>query len=169
MSVNRLRTQGSNNARGPQGRLAHAATATALAGVVSSSSPHCNPVGNFWTTSSFQNMASSPMNGVLSEVVQDCSPNDNNANQIATSLAMQRVGIHHLSDIHHSSNGLGTIHGGSTSTSYSSLQDLYCGSAATMHSGLVKAVIGPMEQNHFLQCRGSELDLNFGWDSYISS
>uniref|UniRef100_A0A7I4BJH7 HTH myb-type domain-containing protein n=1 Tax=Physcomitrium patens TaxID=3218 RepID=A0A7I4BJH7_PHYPA len=162
MSANRLRTQGSNNARGPQARLAHAATTTALAGVVSSSSPHCNPVANFWSTSSFQNMASSPMNGVLSEVVQDCSPKDNNANQLATSLAMerltsQRVGIHHLSDIPHSSNGLGSIHSGSTSTSYSSLQDLYCGSAATMHSGLVKAVINPMEQNHFLQCRGPKV------------
>ncbi|XP_024358801.1 uncharacterized protein [Physcomitrium patens] len=175
MSANRLHPQGSGNSRGFQGGLAHAATTTALAGVVPSSSSHCNPITSFWHMNSFQNMTSSPMSGSLCEVVQDYRTDNSNPNQLANSLIMERlsssqgVGIHHLSGMHHTQNGLGFMHGGSTSASYTSLQDLYCSSGDTLRGGLVKAEMNLAERNHIIQCRGSELDLNSGWERYISS
>jgi hypothetical protein len=153
MSANRLRPQGSGNARGSQARPAAAAAASG---------------GSYWppSGSSFQ-----AMNPVLSDHQVD----DNNASHLATSMALERQ----LPAWTIGGGQLGSLQGVvPTAGSFTSLQELY-GQELGRHgsSPHVKAEIGPMDQhnhghghiNSYIQCRGSELDLNYGWERYISS
>lgn len=172
MSANRLHPQGSGNARGSQARLAaHAGAASAALppGVTleSVTSPH-----SFWPTSgsSFQTM-----NAVLSE--QLGGPNDNNATHLASSMALERQLQQPQPAWTMGGGQLGSLQGVPNASSFTSLQELYGQELGRsgMGSAHVKAEIGPMDQqnhghgNSFIHCRGSELDLNYGWERYISS
>ncbi|KAG0564961.1 hypothetical protein KC19_8G152600 [Ceratodon purpureus] len=185
MSANRLRPQGSGNARGSQARLAaHAAAASGALppGVTLSSvaSPHHS--ASFWppSGSSFQTM-----NTVLSDhqVDQLGGHNDNNASHLATSMALERQ-LQQQPAWTMGGGQLGSLQGVPNAGSFTSLQELYGqelgrSGAVGMHgsSAHVKAEIGHMDQqnhghgniNSFIQCRGSELDLDYGWERYISS
>jgi len=173
MSANRLRPQGSGNSRASQAQRLQAATT----GVVAMSSSPGHHSATFWpgntttTTSSFHN--------TLSELQV---PNNDNNN--ANHLALERHQHQHqqLTPRPAWSGLQGVV---PNAASFTSLQELYGqelnrsmpggpGPAAASH---VKAESTLMDQqqhnnnnNSFLQCRGSDqLDLNYGWERYISS
>jgi len=161
MSANRLRPQGSGNSRGSQARLA---AAQAVSGVVAMSASPGHHSATFWpsSNSSFQ---------TLSEL-QDPNEN-NNANHLALERQQQLAPRPAWSSLQ------GVV---PNAASFTSLQELYGqelgrsmhgAAAAAAAAGHVKAESTTMmdqQSNSFLQCRGSDqLDLNYGWERYISS
>jgi len=110
-------------------------------------------------------MSTSPINN-SSVVLSEPSDHVNNANQLVSSMAMERM--------------RGSMN--SSAGSFSSFHEMYGQelgrSGVAMHDGHVKVeAANPLEQNQnqnhqgnnsFLQCRGDNVDLNYGWERYIS-
>lgn len=142
MSANRLHPQGSGNSRGTQAAVVHSAT--------------------FWPSSNSNNSSSFH---TLSDL-QDSNVDNNNNNNAS----------HHRQHHQHQQRPAWSMV--PNAASFTSLQELYGQEVARASSMQAQAPVKAessgalMDQHHnsFLQCRGSDqLDLNYGWERYISS
>lgn len=139
MSANRLHTQGSGNFR-----QAHLVGHGGLA-VSSSNSP--TSFSSFHHMTSINNHNNNSLLSTEPDHVNNNNNNNNNTNM--SNMPLERM------------------------RGYSSFHDMYAQSPGTMHhDSHVKVEHNPLDQNHnnsFVQCRGDNVDLNYGWERYIAS